>query len=96
MVGNKKDKTRMKADLKLFLGDKTTDFVEWYFNYLSFKRNEHLIHMIRNMIFPLHFYFQWVFLNLIPKSRSYFLIPLNFGLEEKLSFPFYSILITLN
>lgn len=29
MVGNKKDKTRMKADLKLFLGDNTTAFVEW-------------------------------------------------------------------
>jgi hypothetical protein len=29
MVGNKKDKMRMKTDLKLFLGQKTTDFVEW-------------------------------------------------------------------
>ena len=29
LVGNKKDKAKMKADLKLFLGDNTTSFVEW-------------------------------------------------------------------
>jgi hypothetical protein len=30
MVGNKKTKDRMKADLKLFLAEHTCDFVEWY------------------------------------------------------------------
>uniref|UniRef100_A0A915NU29 Zinc finger CCCH domain-containing protein 14 n=2 Tax=Meloidogyne TaxID=189290 RepID=A0A915NU29_9BILA len=35
MVGNKKDKTRMKTDLKLFLGDNTTSFVEWLFGFFQ-------------------------------------------------------------
>lgn len=35
MVGNKKDKTRMKADLKLFLGENTTSFVEWLFGFFQ-------------------------------------------------------------
>jgi len=38
MVGNKKDKTRMKTDLKLFLGDNTTSFVEWYFFKIVLKK----------------------------------------------------------
>ncbi|CAK5026920.1 unnamed protein product [Meloidogyne enterolobii] len=35
MVGNKKDKTRMKTDLKLFLGENTTSFVEWLFGFFQ-------------------------------------------------------------
>lgn len=30
MVGNKKTKEKMKTDLKLFLGENTSEFVDWY------------------------------------------------------------------
>ncbi|KAL3067994.1 hypothetical protein niasHT_037984 [Heterodera trifolii] len=39
MVGNKKDKARMKSDLKLFLGEKTPDFVEWLFGFFQKVKN---------------------------------------------------------
>ncbi|KAI3422521.1 hypothetical protein GPALN_013027 [Globodera pallida] len=39
MVGNKKDKMRMKTDLRLFLGDKTPDFVEWLFGFFQKVKN---------------------------------------------------------
>uniref|UniRef100_A0A915EEB3 Zinc finger CCCH domain-containing protein 14 n=1 Tax=Ditylenchus dipsaci TaxID=166011 RepID=A0A915EEB3_9BILA len=35
MVGNKKDKGRMKSELKLFLGDNTSPFVEWLFGFFQ-------------------------------------------------------------
>jgi hypothetical protein len=35
MIGNKKDKARMKSDLKLFLGENTSNFVDWLFGHFQ-------------------------------------------------------------